>query len=104
MTKDEIRKGIAGYKKQQYILLRLIRKSGGLTETKFDELFRGREFRKRPRLSSCGISVDSFILGMGVNGWNLWAKNLELLQMMMAIDLVDTHRNENNEIVYTLHT
>ena len=104
MTKDEIRKGIAAYDRQQKVLMRLIRITGGLTESKFDELFKGREFRKRVPLSPCGITGDSFILGCGVNGGNMWAENLELLQMMMAIDLIDTHRNEKNEIVYTLHT
>ena len=100
MSKDEIRKGIAAYKHEQNVLLRLIRKTGGLTESKFDELFYRREFRKRtkPRISE--IYGDSFILGMGMNGGTIWAEYLDLLQYMMAIDLVDTKRNKDNEIVY----
>ena len=97
MNNDEIKKGIAAYKNQQNVLLRLIRKTGGLTASKFDDLF-----RKRRRLSSCAISGDSFILGMGINGGNIWSENLELLQLMIRIDLVDTKRNEHNEIVYVL--
>ena len=100
MNKDEIRKGIAAYKHEQNVLLRLIRKTGGLTEGKFDELFYGREFRKRTRLRRSGLYGDSYILGMGSNGGTLWAEYLDLLQYMMAVDLVDTKRNNDNEIVY----
>ena len=104
MNKDEIRKGIAAYEKRQQVLMRLIRKTGGLTETKFDELFLGREWRKIVRFSAAPITGDSFILGAGINGFNMWAENLELLQMMIAIDLIDSSKNDNGEIVYTLHT
>ena len=102
MNKDEIRKGIAAYKYEQNVLLRLIRKTGGLTESKFDELFHGREFRKRTRLRRSGLYGDSYILGMGMNGGTIWAEYLDLLQYMMAVDLVDARRNKDNEIVYIL--
>ena len=101
MNKDEIRKGIAAYKHEQEVLLRLIRKSGGLTESKFDELFYLREFRKRTKLRVSGLEGDSFILGIGVNGGSMWAEYLDLLQYMVACDLVYVRRNRLGEIVYT---
>ena len=100
MNKDEIRKGIECYKHEQQVLLRLIRKSGGLTASKFDKLFQGREFKKRTKLHKHGLSGDSFILGIGANGFNMWSENLDLLQRMIAVDLVDTVRNKKDEIVY----
>lgn len=96
-----IRKGIAAYAKEQAILLRLLRRFGPFTEKDFDRWLRGREFRKRCRFYPQGITGDSFILGMGANGGNLWARWLELLQMMMAIDLVDA-KTENGLVVYSL--
>jgi len=104
MTKDEIKKWIEGYKHEQKVLLRLIRKLNGLTASKFDQLYEGREYRKRMKISSRGISGDSFLLGLGSNGMNMWAENLDLLQHMVAIDLVDTKRKGGGEIVYILNT
>lgn len=102
MDKDRIKKGIEAYKNQQNVLLRLIRKTKGLTESKFDELFQSREFVRRVRFNKFGVNGDAFLLGMGVNGGTLWAETIELLQNMIAIDLVDTKYNDNNEIVYVL--
>lgn len=104
MEIEELRKGIDAYKHEQEILLRLIRKLGGLTESKFDALFNGREFRKKCKLSGSGISGDSFLLGMAENGFNIWAWNLDLLQKMMILGLVDTRRDSGNKIVYILPT
>ena len=98
---EYLKKGIADYSHEQKLLLRLIRMSNGLTQTKFDELFMDIECRKRVKLR--GIpTMHSFILGMGINGGNEWAWHLDLLQIMMEIGLVDTKRNEKNEIVYIL--
>jgi len=102
MNKEKIIAGIAGYRQEQQVLLRLIRKTGGLTSSKFDELFRGREYRKRMKIRP--ISGDSFLLGMGQNGGNEWAFYLELLQHMMAIGLVVTISNKTDEITYGLPT
>lgn len=103
MNKEEIKKGIAGYGYEQKRLLRLIRKTGGLSASKFDELFRENEYKQIRRLCHRGITGDTFLLGIGVNGFNLWAETLDLMQHMMAIDLIDTKRNEDNEIVYILN-
>jgi len=102
MNKKEIEKGIAAYKYEQEVLLRLIRKTNGLTERKFDKLFHGRELRKRTRLRRSGLYGDSFILGVGMNGGTMWAEYLDLLQYMVLSGLVDTKRNKRNEIVYIL--
>ena len=100
MDIEKIKNGIAAYHKEQEVLLRLIRLTEGLTETRFDELFRGREYRKS--IPFHPMSGDSFILGAGWNGLNEWAWQLDLLQHMMAIGLVDTTRNDKDEIVYIL--
>lgn len=97
---NETKDGIQAYSKEQKLLLRLIKFTKGLTESKFDELFIDREFKRRLRFHP--MTGDSFILGMGQNGDNEWAFHLDLLQHMMAINLIDTKRNEHNEIVYVL--
>lgn len=103
MDKQEIQIGISPYKKEQNILLRLISRCGGLTETNFDELFRYREFKKPSKMYFVP-KPEGFILGMGSNGGNLWAEFLDLLQYMMLIGLVGTKRNDTGEIVYFLKT
>lgn len=100
MDKEEIKTGIVAYEKEQQTLLRLIRKTGGLTESKFDRIFRMREFKRPMKLRS--ISGDSFILGHGANGCSEWSWYLDLLQHMMSIDLVDTTQTKDNEIMYIL--
>lgn len=99
MDIKEIKKGIAYYSREQTVLMRLIRKLNGLSSSKFDELFQGREYRKHVKLRP--ISGDSFMLGVASNGFTEWAWWLELLQYMMAIDLVDTKRVDG-ELVYIL--
>lgn len=102
MDKAQIAKGIAAYKHEQQVLLRLLKKKKGFTEKEFDHWFRGREYRKRVLFRRHGITGDSFILGMGINGGNMWAKYLELLQMMMTLDLVDA-KTINGVVHYRLH-
>ena len=101
MDIEEIKKGIAAYHREQRCLLKLIRLTGGLTASRFDELFRGREYRTK-KLKMHQITGDTFLLGAGQNGFNEWAEQLDLLQYMMRVGLVDTTRNEDNEIVYII--
>ena len=101
MDKTEIEKGIAAYKHERQVLLRLLRKRGQFTEHEFDKWFRGREFRKHCPLTGDGVTGDSFLLGIGQNGFSLWAKYLDLMQHMMAIDLIDA-KTENGIVVYSL--
>ena len=90
---NEIENGIAAYKRDQQVILRLLRKKGGaFTERDFDRWFRGREYRRRVRLRAGGITGDSFILGMGANGGTLWAFYLELMQMMMRAGKLDAKK------------
>lgn len=101
---EEIKKGIANYHREQKVLLRLIRLTKGLTQTKFDELFykRGLGGTKGVMINSAGVSGDSFLLG-GMNGESVpWSWYLDLLQHMVEVGLVDTKRNEKDEIVYIL--
>lgn len=101
METKEIKRGIAAYHKEQAVLLRLIRLTKGLSVTRFDGLFRGREYRNKGVFLH-PMTGDSFILGAGQNGFSEWAWQLDLLQHMMAIGLVDTAQNDRDEIVYIL--
>ena len=97
---EHVRKGIAGYQHEQTILLRLLRKRGSFTERDFDTWFRGREWRK-PKFRPRRITGDSFILGLGANGFNEWARWLDLMQHMIFLGLIDA-KTENGLVVYRL--
>ena len=89
---DDIKKGIATYKHEQEVILRLLRFRKGFTDADFDRWYQGREFHRRVPLRGGGITGDSFILGMGINGGTLWAEMLDLIHMMMRIGLVDCQK------------
>ena len=95
--REDIRKGIAGYKPDQDILINLIKENGTLTEQEFDKYFSSRAVCSRPRLAYAK-SKDGFILG-GAGGEQ--QRQLHLLQFMVQLGLVDTEKTENG-IVYTL--
>ncbi|KKM04156.1 hypothetical protein LCGC14_1767080 [marine sediment metagenome] len=101
---EEIKNGIADYHREQKVLLRLIRLTKGLTQTKFDELFRARGLggSKFICINHYGISGDSFFLGGMMGESDPWSWYLDLLQHMMTVGLIDTKRNEKDEIVYVL--
>ena len=101
MDKEVIRKGIASYKHEQEVIMRLLRKKKQFTEREFDKWFKGREYRRRVPFTGRGITGDSFILGMGINGGNMWATYLDVMQHMMAIDLVDA-KTEKGLVTYRL--
>lgn len=98
LRQAKTRIGIAAYAREQRVLLRLLRKRGQFTEREFDQWFRGREWR-RPlwALRSFPLHGEAFILG-GL-GQGHWAKWLDLLQHMMALDLIDA-KTENGIVVY----
>ena len=66
---DRIKKGIACYSREQAVLMRLISKSNGLSESKFDKLFMSREYRGR---RACR-ATSGLLLGMGENCGKNWA-------------------------------
>lgn len=101
MDKEAIRNGIKAYSYEQKLLLRLLRKRGQFSGKEFDNWFQGREFRKRTRLTGQGITGDTLLLGIGANGFNMWATYLDLLQHMIVIDLVDA-KTENGIVIYRL--
>ena len=100
MDKVEIAKGIASYKHEQQLLLRLLRKRRQFTATEFDKWFQGRDWR-RPRLTGRGITGDTYLLGIGQNGFSQWATYLDLMQHMIAIDLIDA-KKVNGVVIYSL--
>ena len=99
MDNEHIKRGIAAYAREQKVFLRLLRKRGSFTESEFDSWFGGREYR-RP-LGCHGITGETFILGIGRNGFNRWAEMLELLQIMVRLGDVDT-KTERGLVVYSL--
>lgn len=98
MNHEKLRKGIAAYTHEQAVLLRLLRRYGSFTERDFDRWFRRREFKGRP-IRAFKYSRDSFLLGIGVNGFNEWATMLELIQIMATLGLVETAKR-NGLVVY----
>ena len=116
---SRITNGIRAYSHEQQVLLRLIRKHGRLSQNHFDDIFSSqsglwnKQYKTtdpvtgktvmKPRmrkLSGNGICGDSFMLG-GLTCEKDWAWWLDLLQHMMAINLVDTH-NKDGVIYYFL--
>lgn len=95
--------GIAAYDHEQRVFVRLLRKRGVFTEREFDAWFRGREWR-RPMRRFSAVTGDTFILGMGRNGGNLWAEMLELLQTMMWLGIIDAKKKSGVGVVYSLQT
>ena len=100
MNKNDSKNGIAAYQREQAVLLRLIKMTGGLTESKFDSLFRGREYRRPMKLRP--MLGDSFILGIGSNGFSEWAWQLDLLQHMIVVGIVDAVITNDGEIAYVI--
>ena len=49
-----------------------------------------------------GVSGDAFLLGGMEGDSDPWAWYLDLLQHMIPVGLIDTKRNEKDEIVYIL--
>jgi hypothetical protein len=94
--KESVRQGIAAYGHEQAVLLRLLRMKGSITERDFDRIFSGRRVRK---LRFMGFTEDTFILGLGANGFNEWARWLDLMQHMIFLELIDA-TTENGLVVY----
>lgn len=101
MNNEKIIKGISAYSHEQQVLIRLLRKKGSFTEEEFDKWFQGREYRRRVPLSSNGVCGDGFLLGIGQNGFSMWATYLDLMQHMISIDLIDA-KTINGKVVYSL--
>jgi len=101
-TITKVKAGIAAYEREQRVFLRLLRKRGSFTSAEFDSWFR------RPRRLYCitgaGINGEAFILGAAANGFNRWAQMLDLLQYMMALELVEAKQapESSDLIIYRL--
>jgi len=100
-SRKELIAGIAAYKHEQQVFVRLLRKRGSFTSDEFDKWFRDREWR-RPSFRPKGITEDCFILGIGANGFSVWAEMLDLLQTMVRIGIVDTKSGNGGVVVYVL--
>ena len=98
----DIAKGIAYYKPQQEVLLRLIRRYGPLSAGRFDRIFYKRQlWTKKNKHLFLGVDGDSFLLG-GLSGSGSRDWWLDLLQRMMQAGApIDTTRI-NGEIHYIL--
>jgi hypothetical protein len=93
------RAGIEVYQREQAMFLRLLRMRGYVTDDEFDCWFRRREQRRPGRYVP--VTGDTFILGMGRNGGNEWARMLELLQVMVFLGDVAA-KTRGGHVVYTL--
>lgn len=93
---ERIRKGIAAYEAEQKIILRVLQRFGSFTEKDFDGWLRDKH-RFYPRK----ITGDTFLLGIGRNGFNRWAEWLELMQYMMVLGLIDA-KTKDGLVVYSL--
>lgn len=96
---ERIRIGIAAYSHEREVLLRLLKKRGSFSERDFDSWLRMREIRRPMKIRP--ITGDTFILGMGLNGGNEWAKWLDLLQQMIVLGEVDA-KTEKGLVIYRL--
>lgn len=92
--RDQLVNGIRAYGYQQRVLLRLLRRHGPLHQDGFDRLFH------RKRFPPVFFTGETFVLGFCQNPSD-WAKWLQLLQIMVAIGLVN-QRGETGEIEYFL--
>lgn len=97
LNRVEYESGIAAYKHERTVLLRLLKKRGFFSEKDFDSWLRGREWRRPMRVRP--VTGKTFLLGLGINGGNEWAKWLHLLQIMLALGEVDA-KKEDGLIVY----
>jgi hypothetical protein len=98
-VKNKIISGIAAYKREQDVFLRILKKRGQFTASEFDKWFKRREWRRPLRKKQ--IQADTLILGWSGGTWSYWAEMLELLQFMIRLELVEV-RTVNSEITYFL--
>lgn len=97
MKNEDIIKGIAAYKYEQDRFMRLLKRRKQFTVAEFDFWFRNREYKRTLKRSL--IHGDSFMLGLGNNGFNYWAEMLTLLQYMCRLKLIDA-KTVDGKIVY----
>lgn len=111
MTRDEILRGLQGYEREMRTILRVLRRRP-FTQDEFDQamsparIFAAESRRKAKSIRNRrnryqAYRPDQFILG-SMHGRSVWHITLDLMQHMMAADMVATHRNEHDRIVYTL--
>lgn len=99
--RKRIEEGIAEYKHEQQVLLRLLRKKGGaFTEHQFDRWFRRLSRRRCYPKTFCPFGRNTFLLGIGARPRSAWTFMLDLLQHMVALGLVEVKRDRF--IVYYL--
>ncbi len=110
---EEIKKGMAVYKKAQKRIIKLIKQHGGrLTDEAFDEEFAGRPvvlakdgtktIKLCPTFPLVSLSPNSFILGdMGGLDISKW---IHLIQLMVAAKILKRRCNhKTEEVVYSLN-
>lgn len=92
----EIQEALDPYKKEQAILMRLIRRHGTLTEQKFDSIFHARKFKiKKGKAHS--KSRNALIL----RSWNEHIWYFDLIQSMVLAGIINA-KITSDGVVYTL--
>ena len=106
---DKVRLGIAAYRHEQELILRVIRKHRHrLTEREFDRIFTDTKKRRGPdgrvlvtranRHCFRALTGSTFILGGMFPRYR--TVMLDLTQHMVALGLVNTSTNEQGQVVY----
>ena len=111
MTPDEIKEGIAAYKYEQSVIVRVLRRFGPITAEEFDKIFSDFKDKIGPdgtitrtmrpiKIRPCAYSPKAFLLGSLQQPGN-WAKWLQLTQLMSGIGMVDIQKIDGS-ITYRL--
>ena len=98
-TTEDLVSGIAVYAHEQKVFMRLLRRRQSFTSVEFDRWFTGREYRRPCRARA--RTGNTFILGIGLNGFNRWAEMLDLLQIMVRLGLVHAKEMPDGQVLYS---
>ena len=110
--KEKVMAGIAGYKHEQQVIKRVLRRHKKLSAKEFDRIFgdssiwidpkTGTSYLKTPRPKIRFICVDGKAVLLGdVFGMGYWSRWLHLTQIMTVLGIIGITL-ENDEITYRL--
>ena len=113
MDKEKLIRGIAEYKHEQEVIKRMLRRHKYLSSREFDRIFGDTRtvvdpknghaimVKPRPKIRFMGAKGHTFLLGdvMDLGYWSAW---LHLLQIMVALDVVEAGMGTGGGIIYKL--
>ena len=92
---EKIKMGIADYKHEQNVILRILRRHGELTGKEFDHIFSCKNMKKK--MYFWATSGNAFIMGSFYQGQ--WSKWLHLTQLMCEIGFIKIFK-KNGLVIY----